>query len=145
MNDASTAKYLSDKLGKRLLWRKMHGPDGYEWEIAGAANLRDAQELGKDVNRESGALAAFTESGEAFLLGRVNYDQQFARDRYSPDPFEPGKTGIRFSFSALMRRLRRAGRQAPEEKGQPSAGLLTYQPGEPAISWWNLRRKGRKS
>lgn len=37
MNDASTAKYLSERLGHRILWRKMHGPQGYQWQRTGVA------------------------------------------------------------------------------------------------------------
>jgi type IV secretory pathway TraG/TraD family ATPase VirD4 len=88
MNDASTAKYLSERLGKRLMWRKMRGPTGFEWEISGAASLRDALELSKMTCRESSKLAVFTESGDTFLLGRAAYDHIFTGDRYSPDPFE---------------------------------------------------------
>jgi hypothetical protein len=92
MNDQTTARYLSDRLGKRVLWRKMRGPEGYEWEIAGGANLRDALELTKTVSRASNNLTVFTESGEAFLLGRTPYDKIFKPTRYTPDPFEGGES-----------------------------------------------------
>jgi hypothetical protein len=90
MNDETTKKYLSDRLGKHVLWRKMRGPDGFEWEISGAANLRDALELSKMTTRESSKLVAFSESGDTLLLGRAPYDQLFESDQYSPDPFESG-------------------------------------------------------
>lgn len=90
MNDQTTARYLSERLGKRVLWRKMRGAEGYEWELAGAANLRDAQELAKATSRASGNMAVFTETGEAFLLRRTPYDKLFPRGRYMPDPFESG-------------------------------------------------------
>lgn len=92
MNDQTTARYLSERLGKRVLWRKMRGPQGYDWEQAGAANLRDAQELAKATSRESGNMVVFTETGEAFLLRRTPYDKLFPRGRYSPDPFERGQS-----------------------------------------------------
>lgn len=144
MNDASTAKYLAERLGKRLLWRKMRGQNGYAWETAGAAQLRDPQELGKDTSRESGTLAAFTESGEAFLLGRGNYDRIFAPDRYSSDPFEPGRPGLRSGLVALTRWLRQTRREKAEGGKAEASLLLTYRPGEPVPSWWKSRRKGGK-
>ncbi len=88
VNDQTTAGYLSDRLGKRIIWRKMRGAQGFEWEIAGTANLRDAREFGQTISRASGKLTVFTESGEAFLLRRTPYDKLFKRSRYSPDPFE---------------------------------------------------------
>jgi len=90
MNDQTTARYLSERLGKRVLWRRMRGPEGYDWELAGTANLRDAQELAKATSRASGNMAVFTETGEAFLLRRTPYDKLFPRGRYMPDPFENG-------------------------------------------------------
>jgi type IV secretion system protein VirD4 len=90
MNDATTAQYLSDRLGKRALWRKMRGPNGFEWELAGTASLRDPQELQKATSRRSETAAVFTESGEAFLLTRANYDQLFRDDEYSVNPLETG-------------------------------------------------------
>ena len=90
MNDATTAQYLSARLGKRALWRKMRGPNGFEWELAGTASLRDPAELQKETNRRSETAAVFTESGEAFLLRRANYDQLFRSDEYSANPFETG-------------------------------------------------------
>jgi type IV secretory pathway TraG/TraD family ATPase VirD4 len=90
MNDQTTARYLSERLGKRALWRKMRGPEGYEFELAGNAHLRDAQELSKATSRESGNMAVFTETGDVFLLRRTPYDRLFPRNRYRPDPFENG-------------------------------------------------------
>ncbi len=92
MNDATTAQYLSERLGKRALWRKMRGPNGFEWELAGTASLRDPQELQRETSRRSETAAIFTESGEAFLLERANYDQLFRDDEYSANPFERGRT-----------------------------------------------------
>jgi hypothetical protein len=68
----------------------MRGPEGYDWELAGTANLRDAQELARATSRASGNMAVFTETGEAFLLRRTPYDKLFPRGRYMPDPFENG-------------------------------------------------------
>jgi hypothetical protein len=90
LNDQTTAKYLSDRLGRRVMWRKMRGPSGFEWEVTGGASLRDALELSKAVSRDSGNLAVFTETGEAFLLRRTPYDKLFPRSQYTPDPFETG-------------------------------------------------------
>jgi hypothetical protein len=90
MNDKTTAQYLSDRVGTRINWRKMKGPGGYEWEIAGRASLRDPLELSKETSRRSRTVCVFTESGEAFLLSRVNYDTLFAGDQFSEDPHEKG-------------------------------------------------------
>lgn len=92
MNDDETSDYLSKRLGRRILWRKMRGPDGFEWEIAGGAALRDPLELSRDTSRASNTVAVFTESGEAFLLGRVNYDTLFAATEFSADPLEQGES-----------------------------------------------------
>ena len=88
LNDQSTAKYLSDRLGRRIMWRKMRGPTGYSWEVTGGASLRDALELSKSISRASNNLTVFTETGEAFLLRRTPYDKLFPRTHYMPDPFE---------------------------------------------------------
>lgn len=108
MNDQTTAKYLSERLGKRINWRRMRGPEGYEWEVAGAANLRDAHELSKATSRASGNLTVFTESGDAFLLKRVPYDKLFKRNRYSPDPFEARKRTIASVVADIVQLLARA-------------------------------------
>ncbi len=89
VNDAATAQYLAERLGKRVLWRKMRGPRGFEWEISGVASLRDALEFRKATSRESSKAAVFTESGDTFLLARAAYDHVFKANEYSPDPFEP--------------------------------------------------------
>jgi Type IV secretory system Conjugative DNA transfer len=105
VNDQTTAGYLSDRLGKRIIWRKMRGAQGFEWEIAGTANLRDAREFGQTISRASGKLTVFTESGEAFLLRRTPYDKLFKRSRYSPDPFEHSRPSLGAWAGGLLRRL----------------------------------------
>jgi type IV secretory pathway TraG/TraD family ATPase VirD4 len=99
VNDAATAQYLAERLGKRVLWRKMRGPRGFEWEISGVASLRDALEFRKVTSRESSKAAVFTESGDTFLLARAAYDHVFKANEYSPDPFEPRS---RRSFDLLQ-------------------------------------------
>ena len=106
VNDQTTAGYLSDRLGKRIIWRKMRGAQGFEWEIAGTANLRDAREFGQTISRASGKLTVFTESGEAFLLRRTPYDKLFKRSRYSPDPFEHSRPSLGALASGLLNRLK---------------------------------------
>ena len=106
VNDQTTAGYLSDRLGKRIIWRKMRGAQGFEWEIAGTANLRDAREFGQTISRASGKLTVFTESGEAFLLRRTPYDKLFKRSRYSPDPFERSRPSLGALAGGLLNRLK---------------------------------------
>lgn len=91
VNDATTARYLSERLGKRVNWRKMRGPNGYSWEPAGAAHLRDPLEFARASSRGSDNLVVFTAEGDAFLLKRTPYDKMFPADRYTPDPFEAGR------------------------------------------------------
>jgi type IV secretory pathway TraG/TraD family ATPase VirD4 len=148
MNDETTKKYLSERLGKRLLWRKMRGPNGFEWEISGAANLRDALELSKMTCRESSKLAVFTESGDTFLLGRAPYDQIFKNDRYSADPFEAQARGFHTIIEqfqdAMDRQLLRFRKQPAQARTTPRPAL-TYQPRERFVaSWWKARRKQTK-
>ncbi len=132
MNDASTSRYLSERLGKQILWRKMKGPSGYEWEISGVANLRDALELSKSVSRESSKLVVFTESGDTFLLGRAAYDHVFPRDQYSADPFERHASGLSGLFDRVAdvsdgNDAKLAEREAPHKADRPAA-----QPERPA-------------
>ena len=124
VNDQTTAGYLSDRLGKRIIWRKMRGPQGFEWEIAGTANLRDAREFGQTISRASGKLTVFTESGEAFLLRRTPYDKLFKRSRYSPDPFEQPRLSLGALVSGLLNRLApaRAAHAINTEPARPQAG-----------------------
>ena len=91
VNDQTTAKYLSDRLGRRILWRKMRGQKGFEWEISGGASLRDAQEFARASSRESSNLVVFTSAGDAFYLRRTPYDRTFKPTHYTADPFEGGK------------------------------------------------------
>ncbi|MFA5947824.1 MAG: type IV secretory system conjugative DNA transfer family protein [Candidatus Gracilibacteria bacterium] len=90
VNDQTTARYLTERLGKRILWRRMRGPDGFEWEIAGGASLRDPLEFSQSSSRESNNLVVFTSSGDAFYLRRTPYDKTFKPTHYMADPFEGG-------------------------------------------------------
>jgi Type IV secretory system Conjugative DNA transfer len=112
VNDQTTAGYLSDRLGKRIIWRKMRGAQGFEWEIAGTANLRDAREFGQTISRASGKLTVFTESGEAFLLRRTPYDKLFKRSRYSSDPFERSRPSLGALAGGLLSRLKQGAASA---------------------------------
>lgn len=112
VNDQTTAGYLSERLGKRIIWRKMRGAQGFEWEISGTANLRDAREFGQTISRASGKLTVFTESGEAFLLRRTPYDKLFKRSRYSPDPFERSRPSLGAFAGGLLSRLKQGAASA---------------------------------
>jgi len=145
VNDQTTAGYLSERLGKRIIWRKMRGPQGFEWEIAGTANLRDARELGRTISRASGNLTVFTESGEAFLLRRTPYDKLFKRSRYSPDPFEQPRLSLDALVSGLLNRLApaRATHAIKTEPARPQAGQAL--PASPPVARAWKERKADQS
>ena len=91
-NDATTARYVSERLGNHVLWARMR--DSYsgtaEWVPTGVSPLRDIQELGRETSRDSGSQVVFVEGGDAFLLRRIAYDRAFSRRDYQPDPMEAG-------------------------------------------------------
>jgi Type IV secretory system Conjugative DNA transfer len=142
VNDQTTAKYLSERLGRRILWRRMRGPDGYSWEITGGASLRDPLELSRAISRSSDNVTVFTETGEAFLLGRTPYDKTFKRNRFSADPFEQRRHAIREALDGLVRRWRYPFNKQPKGS-RPHFPALTYNPGQTFMGWWRLRRNKR--
>jgi hypothetical protein len=134
VNDQTTAGYLSDRLGKRIIWRKMRGAQGFEWEIAGTANLRDAREFGQTISRASGKLTVFTESGEAFLLRRTPYDKLFKRSQYSPDPFEQSTPSLGALAGGLLSRLKKRAASAIDAgPARPQAIQGDARPASPPV------------
>jgi type IV secretory pathway TraG/TraD family ATPase VirD4 len=95
VNDQTTARYMSERLGEHVVWRKQRTfnqeTQKYEeeWMPQGASFLRTGIELGREVSRDSGNQVIFVEGGDSFLLRRRPYDKTFKREQYSPDPSEP--------------------------------------------------------
>ena len=96
-NDQTTARYMSERLGEHIVWRKQRTfnqeTQKYEeeWMPQGASFLRTGIELGREVSRDSGNQVIFVEGGDSFLLRRRPYDKTFKKNQYSPDPSEPSR------------------------------------------------------
>ncbi len=94
VNDQTTARYMSERLGEHIVWRKQRTFNNEtqryeeEWMPQGASFLRTGIELGREVSRDSGNQIIFVEGGDSFLLRRRPYDKTFKREQYSPDPSE---------------------------------------------------------
>lgn len=99
VNDQTTARYMSERLGEHIVWRKVRQFDGQkyveEWVPQGASFLRTGIELGRETSRDSGNQVIFIEGGDSFLLRRRPYDRTFKREQYSPDPSEPRASTLR--------------------------------------------------
>ena len=97
VNDQTTARYMSERLGEHIIWRKQRTfnqeTQKYEeeWMPQGASFLRTGIELGREVSRDSGNQVIFVEGGDSFLLRRRPYDKTFKKNQYSPDPSEPSR------------------------------------------------------
>jgi type IV secretory pathway TraG/TraD family ATPase VirD4 len=100
VNDQTTARYMSERLGEHIVWRKQRTfnqeTQKYEeeWMPQGASFLRTGIELGREVSRDSGNQVIFVEGGDSFLLRRRPYDKTFKREQYSPDPSEPDRSWL---------------------------------------------------
>jgi type IV secretory pathway TraG/TraD family ATPase VirD4 len=96
INDETTAEYLSKKLGKATLYKTIKDPDDPEGKrkiraAVGTVELRDQNEIGREVSRRRGRQLIFREGEDPFLLHRSNYDQTFSRSLYNRDPdIKPG-------------------------------------------------------
>jgi type IV secretory pathway TraG/TraD family ATPase VirD4 len=112
VNDQTTARYLSERLGQHIVWRKTRTPEGgMEWTPQGASFLRTSVELARESSRDSGNQIIFVEGGDSFMLRRRPYDRTFKRAEYSPDPFEIERNGWREKLEdagALVRRVMNA-------------------------------------
>jgi hypothetical protein len=133
VNDQTTARYMSERLGEHIVWRKQRTfnqeTQKYEeeWMPQGASFLRTGIELGREVSRDSGNQVIFVEGGDSFLLRRRPYDKTFKRDRYSPDPSEPSR-------SAWLDRFR-----------LPSWEEIFERMGEKIDDWWARRQERRQT
>ena len=96
VNDQTTARYMSERLGHHISWRKVRGPTGNdEWEPGGATWLRTSVELARESSRGSGSQLVFCEGEDTFLLRRTPYDETFPPSAYSPNPYEREVKGWR--------------------------------------------------
>ena len=97
VNDQTTARYMSERLGEHIVWRKQRTfnqeTQKYEeeWMPQGASFLRTGIELGREVSRDSGNQVIFVEGGDCFLLRRRPYDKTFKRT--SIRPIRPNRSG----------------------------------------------------
>lgn len=81
VNDNATAEYLAGRLGKRV-----------SLEMAGnhyvrvVNDLRQVEELGRDVSRESMRQVIFRSGDDPLILRRLQYDTAFPKHWFNPDP-----------------------------------------------------------
>jgi hypothetical protein len=52
----------------------------------GRAQLRDAQEIAREVSRSGGRQIVFREGDDPLVLKRFHYDEAFPKDAFNPDP-----------------------------------------------------------
>ncbi|MGH6795339.1 MAG: type IV secretory system conjugative DNA transfer family protein, partial [Methylocella sp.] len=123
MNDQTTARYFSERLGQHIAWRKVRMPKArpedrqeYEWVPQGANFLRTGVELARESSKDSGRALVFFEGGDVSLVRRAAYDWLFTNKEYSPNPYvtEPAffsRAGIRAEggieewWEALMEKI----------------------------------------
>jgi type IV secretory pathway TraG/TraD family ATPase VirD4 len=88
VNDQTTARYMSERLGHHIAWRKVKTPTGWEWVPGSATWLRTSVEFARETSRDSGNQLVFMEGGDVFLLRRAPYFEVFPPSLYSPNPYE---------------------------------------------------------
>jgi type IV secretion system protein VirD4 len=88
VNDLTTARYFSERLGHHIAWRKMRTNQGFEWAPQGATWLRTGVELSRESSKDSGKALVFFEGGDVSLVRRAAYDGLFTKEEYSPDPYQ---------------------------------------------------------
>ncbi|MCP5004706.1 MAG: type IV secretory system conjugative DNA transfer family protein [Planctomycetes bacterium] len=88
LNDLETEKYFSKKLGR------------ISNEVK-TSNLRETEELEEEVSRESNRQIIFRSGDIPLLLNRINYDMEFSKGAYSPDPDHKES----FSIKRLLKRI----------------------------------------
>jgi len=87
MNDQTTARYFSERLGHHIAWRKVRTQQGYEWIPQGPSWLRTHPELARETSRDSNRALVFFEGGETAFVRRAAYDEMFTKEHYDPDPY----------------------------------------------------------
>lgn len=77
VNDHATSEYLVKRLGRHMI-----GPPGRKM----VANLREPDEVGRDVARELRRALLLPAGGKPLMVRRLDYDRVFPQGWYSPDP-----------------------------------------------------------
>ena len=81
VNDTTTADHLISRLGKSVRPEKVG-----QTTIRVVEELREMQELEREVARETGKQIIFRSGDLPMLLRRINYDQAFPKHWYNLDP-----------------------------------------------------------
>jgi type IV secretion system protein VirD4 len=85
VNDQTTARYFSERLGEHIAWREVRMQTGrgfeYEWTPHAVALLRTGPELARESSRDSEKAVILFEGGDAALELHALYDPKayFAR------------------------------------------------------------------
>jgi type IV secretory pathway TraG/TraD family ATPase VirD4 len=108
VNDLEGAQYVSDKIGKTVLWRKRETRDKngnvtMDMEPAGSASLRDGPEVSRTTGRAGRLQIVLNEGSDAFLLRRTSYRKIFKRSEYGRDPYEPRRETLREMAMRILR------------------------------------------
>jgi hypothetical protein len=108
MNDQTTARYFSERLGHHISWRKVRSRDGanrvsFEWVPQSPTWLRTGPELARESSKDNGKALIFSEGGDVSLVRRGAYDRLFTADEYAPNPYQPPPRVL--SFAGLYARL----------------------------------------
>lgn len=81
VNDTETAKYLLSRLGKSARSENIGGRT-----IRVVEDLREMQELERELSRESGKQLIFRSGDHPMLVRRMPYDKNFPKSWYDDDP-----------------------------------------------------------
>lgn len=109
VNDQTTARYFSERMGHHMAWRKMNTGGRVEWVPQGATWFRTSAELARESSRDSGRALVFYEGGSQALVRRPAYDRIFRWNEYEANPYQPGAGSV---WARLMRELDRDGGEA---------------------------------
>jgi len=105
VNDQTTARYFSERMGHHMAWRKVRSPGGgMEWVPQGATWFRTSAELAHESSRDSGKALVFYEGGRQALVRRPAYDQIFNAWEYAPNPYQRQAPTLWAHISAEMER-----------------------------------------
>jgi hypothetical protein len=107
MNDQTTARYFSERLGHHISWRKVRSRDGanrvsFEWVPQSPTWLRTGPELARESSKDSGKALIFSEGGDVSLVRRGAYDRLFQPDEYAPNPYQPSRAWSRAGLFARL-------------------------------------------
>ena len=161
VNDQTTARYMSERLGEHIVWRKQRTfnqeTQKYEeeWMPQGASFLRTGIELGREVSRDSGNQVIFVEGGDSFLLRRRPYDKTFKKETVFARSFGAGAVVVAGSLAPARPRhavgvmagpggLRPPVRETGRLGGTAAAGAEANRSGASARAGPPAGRQGRR-